>query len=52
MYFDQEWVFCDGDVAQSLSSEGGSWLYLNDAYEIESGMTIKAGQTVFRALVT
>ena len=50
IYFNPEkesWILEDG--LNKKKSLNGTWLYLNDDYEIYNGMTFKANQTLFQA---
>ena len=41
------WTLTDG--ASEQPSTNGSWLYLNEAFEVYSGMVLKFQQTVLQA---
>jgi predicted component of type VI protein secretion system len=41
------WILEDG--SNGKRSLNGTWLYLNDDFEIYNGMTFKANQTLFQA---
>ena len=45
-YFDDKWIIRDGDGAKK--STNGTWLYAEEEQRIESGMVLKAGQSLFR----
>ena len=40
-----QWVLCDGFCGKP--STNGTWLYLNEDYQMHSGMVFKANQTIF-----
>lgn len=48
-YEDSHWVIYDGDGIKE--STNGTWIYIEDAYEITDGMMFKAGQTMFKVNV-
>jgi hypothetical protein len=50
IYFNHEKeCWCLEDGFNSKKSLNGTWLYLNDDFEIYDGMTFKANQTLFQA---
>ena len=42
---DSSWVLSDG--CNNKPSTNGTWLYLNENFEMYSGMIFKANQTIF-----
>jgi hypothetical protein len=42
-----QWVLYDGDGAKL--STNGTWLFVDELFEIYDNMIFKAGQTLFRA---
>ncbi|CAG9326642.1 unnamed protein product [Blepharisma stoltei] len=45
------WTLMDGDVGSQKSSTNGTWLYLNEDFEIYNGMIFKSNQTLFQAML-
>ncbi|CAG9313681.1 unnamed protein product [Blepharisma stoltei] len=41
------WTLGDGDIDTQRSSTNGTWLYLNEDFEIYNGMVFKSHQTLF-----
>lgn len=42
------WVLYDGN--KKNKSTNGTWLYIDDYYQITNGMRFKAGQSLFRVI--
>lgn len=50
IYFEQgKWLMEDG--FKGKRSLNGTWLYLNEDFQIYEGMTFKANQTLFQASI-
>ena len=52
IYFDparQTWLLEDGAIGGGKRSLNGTWLYLNDDFEVYEGMTFKVNQVLFQA---
>ena len=45
-YLDGKWIIRDGNGEKR--STNGTWIYAEDEQRIESGMVVKAGQSLFR----
>ena len=45
-YVDGNWVLKDGDGTKQ--STNGTWLFVDELFQIYDGMVFKAGQTLFR----
>ena len=48
-YVDKNWKLFDG--YNGKNSTNGTWIYLNEEFEIYDGMTFKANQTIFNVNV-
>jgi hypothetical protein len=46
-YYDKQWMLIDGDIDKP--STNGTWLYIENFFEIYNGMIFKAGETLFKA---
>lgn len=44
-------MMVDGDLRLAMSSGNGTWLCLNEDFEVYSGMVFKSNATVFRAIL-
>jgi len=42
------WLLVDGDIETRRPSTNGTWMYLNEPYELKDGTLFKASQTLFR----
>ena len=51
IYWDEGWVLTDGDSENEKPSTNGTWLYLNDEFEIRDKMIFKTHQTLIQASV-
>lgn len=51
MYFDGNWMLIDGDLDGGKSSTNGTWLYLNEDFEIYDRMVFKTHQTLMEVAV-
>ncbi|OMJ80099.1 hypothetical protein SteCoe_19747 [Stentor coeruleus] len=49
-YYDNCWMFTDGDGQKN--STNGTWLFAEKFFEINNGMMIRTGETVFKAQFT
>ena len=47
MTYDNEWFIQDGDGIKI--STNGTWLFVEDFFQVFDGMMFKAGETLFRA---
>ena len=45
-YVDGNWILRDGDGTKT--STNGTWLFVDELFQIYDGMVFKAGQTLFR----
>ncbi|CAG9322657.1 unnamed protein product [Blepharisma stoltei] len=45
------WTLGDGDIDSQRTSTNGTWLYLNEDFEIYNGMIFKSHQTLFEAIL-
>ena len=45
-YEDKRWIIYDGDGTKS--STNGTWIYIDDSYQVTDGLVFKAAQTMFK----
>ncbi|CAG9321255.1 unnamed protein product [Blepharisma stoltei] len=50
-YEDEKWILADGDLEIHKLSTNGTWLYLNESFEIYDGMVFKSNHTLFQAAI-
>ena len=44
------WMLVDGDLSHSRASTNGTWMYLNEDFEIYHGMIFKTNQSLFEVI--
>ena len=51
LYYEDGWFLVDGDSEANKPSTNGTWLYLNEDFEMYDKMVFKTHQTLLQASV-